>query len=43
MATLSTAALTLADWAKRLDPDGRVPVVAELTTSLPADTVVGPP
>ena len=30
MATLSTAALTLADWAKRLDPDGRVPVVAEL-------------
>lgn len=30
MATLSTTALTLADWAKRLDPDGRVPVVAEL-------------
>ena len=30
MATLSTGALTLADWAKRLDPDGRVPVVAEL-------------
>ncbi|AQW29123.1 major capsid protein [Ralstonia syzygii] len=30
MATLSTTALTLADWAKRVDPDGRVPVVAEL-------------
>lgn len=30
MATLNTGALTLADWAKRLDPDGRVPVVAEL-------------
>lgn len=30
MATLSTGALTLMDWAKRLDPDGRVPVVAEL-------------
>lgn len=30
MATLSTSALTLADWAKRIDPDGRVPVVAEL-------------
>ena len=30
MATLTTGALTLADWAKRLDPDGRVPVVAEL-------------
>jgi hypothetical protein len=30
MATLSNTALTLADWAKRLDPDGRVPVVAEL-------------
>lgn len=30
MATLSTQALTLADWAKRIDPDGRVPVVAEL-------------
>lgn len=30
MTTLSTGALTLADWAKRLDPDGRVPVVAEL-------------
>jgi hypothetical protein len=32
MATLSTNALTLADWAKRLDPDGQVPVVAELLT-----------
>ena len=30
MATLSTGALTLADWAKRQDPEGRVPVVAEL-------------
>ena len=30
MATLNTGALTLADWAKRLDPDGKVPVVAEL-------------
>lgn len=30
MATLATTALTLADWAKRTDPDGRVPVVAEL-------------
>ena len=30
MATLATSALTLADWAKRIDPDGRVPVVAEL-------------
>jgi hypothetical protein len=29
-ATLSTNALTLADWAKRVDPDGRTPVVAEL-------------
>lgn len=30
MATLATTSLTLADWAKRLDPEGRVPVVAEL-------------
>ena len=30
MALLSTGALTLADWAKRLDPDGQVPVIAEL-------------
>lgn len=30
MATLSNGALTLADWAKRLDPDGKIPVVAEL-------------
>ena len=30
MATLSNANLTLADWAKRVDPDGRVPIVAEL-------------
>ena len=30
MATLSTTNLTLADWAKRTDPNGSVPVVAEL-------------
>lgn len=30
MTTLSTNALTLADWSKRLDPDGQVPQVAEL-------------
>jgi hypothetical protein len=30
MATLSTSALTLADWAKRLDPNGRVPAIVEL-------------
>lgn len=30
MATLSTGQLTLADWAKRIDPDGQVPKVAEL-------------
>jgi hypothetical protein len=30
MATLISTNLTLADWAKRLDPDGRVPAVAEL-------------
>jgi hypothetical protein len=30
MATLSTTALTLADWAKRLDPQGRVPAIVEL-------------
>ncbi len=29
-ATLSTSALTLADWAKRLDPDGKVPTIVEL-------------
>jgi len=28
--TLSTNNLTLADWAKRTDPDGRIPIVAEL-------------
>ena len=27
---LSTNNLTLADWAKRCDPDGRIPIVAEL-------------
>lgn len=30
MPTLSTTNLTLADWAKRVDPDGSVPAVAEL-------------
>ena len=30
MATLVSNFLTLADWAKRVDPDGKVPVVAEL-------------
>ena len=30
MATLSKSNLTLADWAKSSDPDGRVPIVAEL-------------
>ena len=27
---LSNTNLTLADWAKRTDPEGRIPVVAEL-------------
>lgn len=30
MATLGSTALTLADWAKRTDPDGRIAKVAEL-------------
>lgn len=30
MATLANTSLTLADWAKRTDPDGRIPIVAEL-------------
>ena len=30
MATLPTNNLTLADWAKRTDPEGRIPVIAEL-------------
>lgn len=29
-AALSTSNLTLADWAKRTDPDGRIPIIAEL-------------
>ncbi len=29
-ATLATGNLTLADWAKRLDPDGKVPTIVEL-------------
>lgn len=31
-AALSAGALTLADWAKRLDPDGKVPLIVELLT-----------
>jgi len=30
MATLSTTVLTLTDWAKRIDPDGKISAVAEL-------------
>jgi hypothetical protein len=30
MATLGTGNLTLADWAKRLDPDGKVPTIVDL-------------
>jgi hypothetical protein len=30
MPTLGTGNLTLADWAKRLDPDGKVPTIVEL-------------
>lgn len=30
MATLAASVLTLADWAKRLDPEGKVPVIVEL-------------
>jgi hypothetical protein len=30
MAALGTGNLTLADWAKRLDPDGKVPTIVEL-------------
>ena len=30
MATLNSNVLTLADWAKRLDPDGKVPQIVEL-------------
>ena len=30
MATLGANNLTLADWAKRTDPDGRIPIIAEL-------------
>lgn len=30
MATLISGQLTLADWAKRLNPDGSIPVIAEL-------------
>jgi hypothetical protein len=34
MATLAANALTLADWAERLDPDGTTPDVAELLTQM---------
>jgi len=30
MATIGTSALTLADWSKRVDPDGKVPAIVEL-------------
>lgn len=30
MATLAASVLTLMDWAKRLDPDGKVPTIVEL-------------
>jgi len=30
MATLASSNLTLADWAKRTDPEGRIPIIAEL-------------
>lgn len=30
MATLAVTSLTLADWAKRLDPDGKVPAIVEM-------------
>lgn len=30
MATLAATLLTLSDWAKRLDPDGKVPTIVEL-------------
>jgi len=30
MSTLAASVLTLADWAKRLDPDGKVPTIVEL-------------
>jgi hypothetical protein len=30
MATLGASVLTLADWAKRVDPDGKVPMIVEL-------------
>ena len=32
MAVLATGALTLLDWAKRLDPNGKVPTIVELLT-----------
>ena len=30
MATLAASVLTLADWAKRIDPDGKTPKIVEL-------------
>jgi hypothetical protein len=34
MATLGASALTLVDWAKRLDPDGQVPVIVEMLSQM---------
>lgn len=34
MATLGANVLTLADWAKRLDPEGKVPTIVELLTQM---------
>ncbi len=44
MATLTSNYVTLADWAKRLDPDGKIPVVAELlgqTNAILEDAIFG--
>lgn len=34
MSTLGANVLTLADWAKRLDPEGKVPTIVELLTQM---------
>ena len=42
MAALGVGNLTLADWAKRLDPDGKVPIIVELlaqTNEILADMI----
>lgn len=36
MAALSATNLTLADWAKRVDPDGDIPVIAEILSQVNA-------